>query len=235
MDFKKYLVFLFVFVLGIVIGKNMPAIDSQSNTAATTTGSRTIVAPTTDPYTVTPTPVTTTNQQSDVYTYPTDEYYPPVNTNVPSPSTTTQPIILPSPYVGINTLTSNMSRGNIYNDRTQVADLQKFLITGGFLTGIADGSFGKMTQRAVINFQTAHQISPALGYVGPKTRNYINQIVGANYGSQPSVEKVCVCEKIGSGEGPLSFSGNYNGSTPVGGNFTSSMGGTNYHCTVVSG
>lgn len=61
-----------------------------------------------------------------------------------------------------------------------VATLQGFLIaknTGSAAVVLASagatGYFGPITQRALIEYQVAHNISPATGYFGPKTRAYI--------------------------------------------------------------
>jgi hypothetical protein len=56
---------------------------------------------------------------------------------------------------------------------TQVTNLQNYLIRKGFLSGMATGYFGTLTQAAVKKYQTAHAIS-ALGYVGPGTRAALN-------------------------------------------------------------
>lgn len=61
-----------------------------------------------------------------------------------------------------------------------VTTLQSFLIlksTGPAAEALkgagATGYFGPITQRALIEYQLAHGISPAAGYFGPKTRAYI--------------------------------------------------------------
>ncbi|MBP9771926.1 MAG: peptidoglycan DD-metalloendopeptidase family protein [Candidatus Pacebacteria bacterium] len=61
-----------------------------------------------------------------------------------------------------------------------VATLQGFLIakdTGPAAKALAGagatGYFGPITQRAVMEYQVAHGISPASGYYGPRTRAYI--------------------------------------------------------------
>ncbi|MCX6747412.1 MAG: peptidoglycan-binding domain-containing protein [Candidatus Nomurabacteria bacterium] len=58
----------------------------------------------------------------------------------------------------------------------QVSKLQLFLIANGFLVvpaGVPLGFFGIMTQNAVIKFQIANNINPAVGFVGPVTRAMI--------------------------------------------------------------
>lgn len=64
-----------------------------------------------------------------------------------------------------------------------VRALQDFLIKRG--TGFASGQlsvvgtsgyFGTLTQTALKEFQMANGITPAIGYFGPKTRNYINNL-----------------------------------------------------------
>ncbi len=61
-----------------------------------------------------------------------------------------------------------------------VATLQGFLIaknTGSAAKALAaagaTGYFGPVTQRALIEYQVAHGITPATGYFGPKTRAYM--------------------------------------------------------------
>lgn len=64
-----------------------------------------------------------------------------------------------------------------------VRALQDFLIKRG--TGFASGQlsvvgtsgyFGTLTQTALKEFQMANGITPAIGYFGPKTRNFINNL-----------------------------------------------------------
>lgn len=55
----------------------------------------------------------------------------------------------------------------------QVVILQMFLISKGYLVGIADGTFGPKTLAAVKKFQTANSLPP-VGIVGPRTRALIN-------------------------------------------------------------
>ncbi len=59
---------------------------------------------------------------------------------------------------------------------TDVTELQKMLITGGFLKiSEPTGTFGPLTLAAVQTYQTAHGVTPQSGYVGPKTRAVLNQ------------------------------------------------------------
>ncbi|HOZ36601.1 MAG TPA: Ig-like domain-containing protein [bacterium] len=63
-----------------------------------------------------------------------------------------------------------------------VKELQKYLNANGFVLA-ADGSgspdketdkFGSLTRNALIKFQQANDISPAVGYFGPVTRKFVN-------------------------------------------------------------
>jgi parallel beta-helix repeat protein len=72
---------------------------------------------------------------------------------------------------------NNLTIGSTGND---VTELQKLLLAAGFsipalTNGTASyGYFGGQTQAAVIAFQKAHGITPAVGYVGPITRAQLN-------------------------------------------------------------
>jgi hypothetical protein len=57
----------------------------------------------------------------------------------------------------------------------QVTILQNFLrANNGYLAVPSTGFFGLMTYKAVRLFQSANNINPAIGYVGPMTRQKIN-------------------------------------------------------------
>jgi len=63
-----------------------------------------------------------------------------------------------------------------------VTALQTALISGGYLTmpaGVSQGYFGALTKAAVVKFQVANGITPAVGYFGPITRAAFNNAVGA--------------------------------------------------------
>lgn len=62
-----------------------------------------------------------------------------------------------------------LSKGQVSND---VKDLQNNLITLGYLSGTADGAFGKNTENAVIAFQKKYGLTPD-GLVGSTTKSKI--------------------------------------------------------------
>lgn len=71
----------------------------------------------------------------------------------------------------------------------QVSKLQLFLIANGFLVvpaGVPLGFFGVLTQNAVIKFQIANNINPAVGFVGPVTRAMI-QLLTCGVAANPVV------------------------------------------------
>ena len=69
--------------------------------------------------------------------------------------------------------TKNLKQG-IKN--TDVTELQNILISLGFLKGTnATGYFGPLTRGAVVAYQKAHNIVPAVGFVGPLTRADLNK------------------------------------------------------------
>ena len=69
---------------------------------------------------------------------------------------------------------------------TEVSELQEFLIDKGFLSGAPTGNFFSLTLKAVIAYQTSVSL-PATGFVGPMTRNAINQELVGNTSEQAEV------------------------------------------------
>ncbi len=73
----------------------------------------------------------------------------------------------------------SLQQGAIHKD---VKKLQEFLNSQGYtISSVGAGSvgketdyFGPLTQKALIKFQQANGIKPAVGYFGPVTRSYIN-------------------------------------------------------------
>jgi peptidoglycan hydrolase-like protein with peptidoglycan-binding domain len=103
---------------------------------------------------------------------PADGYYGPVTRAAVAANTTTT---TPSTGSGTPVFTRDLYYGV---SGTDVLALQKFLNAHG-CTVAASGAgsvsnetiyFGPATRAAVITFQLAHSISPAVGYVGPITR-----------------------------------------------------------------
>ncbi|PIT88611.1 MAG: hypothetical protein COU29_02450 [Candidatus Magasanikbacteria bacterium CG10_big_fil_rev_8_21_14_0_10_36_32] len=76
--------------------------------------------------------------------------------------------------------TRDLEAGIVGND---VKELQKYLNNNGFIVSVSGvGSvgkettlFGALTKNALIKFQIANKISPAIGYFGPLTRNMVNK------------------------------------------------------------
>ena len=69
---------------------------------------------------------------------------------------------------------------------TEVSELQEFLIDKGFLSGAATGSFYSLTLKAVIAYQRSVGL-PVTGFVGPMTRNSINQELAGDTSTQAEV------------------------------------------------
>lgn len=77
----------------------------------------------------------------------------------------------------------NLTSGTIHSD---VLQLQKFLNTHGFVVATSGAGslghettkFGSATKKALIKFQIANKINPAVGYFGLKTRGVLNKING---------------------------------------------------------
>lgn len=82
---------------------------------------------------------------------------------------------IPSKFVFLN----NLQSGMIHSD---VKELQKYLNTHGFPVALSGAGslgnetekFGALTKQALIKFQQAKGITPAVGYFGPITRGLIN-------------------------------------------------------------
>lgn len=209
MDFKKYLIVLVFFVVGVLVGKNMSLQDPASNSASTLRSG----VVTQDTTSVNTTPVVTNPSRTPVNnsTTVTNNQDQVGSTVKPTTSTISTDMSVTSntdtnnaisKYAGINPLTKNMYKGNVSNDVVEVVNLQKFLIASGFLSGVADGKFGPMTQQAVIQFQLLGSVAPSVGYVGPKTRQLINQIlVDPNYNNRQ--KPTCNCKNISGTPGML--------------------------------
>jgi hypothetical protein len=103
------------------------------------------------------------------------------------PGTPTAPTVAAAPATTPATATTGgqVLGAEVYNftkdfgigaSGTDVTELQKILIGESDLSISAPtGTFGPLTKAAVVKYQKTHGISPASGYVGPKTRTILNQ------------------------------------------------------------
>ncbi len=89
------------------------------------------------------------------------------------------PLIINVPTAPNFVFINNLSSGMVHPD---VKELQKYLNTHGFLVaqngpgsiGNETIKFGALTKSALIKFQIANKISPAVGFFGPITRGVVN-------------------------------------------------------------
>ena len=81
----------------------------------------------------------------------------------------------PATTVSSYTFTRNLTVGSTGAD---VKELQKFLVSGGYLT-LANPTtyFGSMTKAALAKFQAANGIAPAVGYFGSITRAKVHSMM----------------------------------------------------------
>jgi len=92
-----------------------------------------------------------------------------------TPATTTKTAIVPPAYIFNRNLKLGLSGPD-------VKELQKYLNKQGFKVSLKGAGspgqettfFGRATQAALIKFQKAKKISPAVGYFGPVTRKIVN-------------------------------------------------------------
>lgn len=96
-------------------------------------------------------------------------------------------------------LSYNMTIGSRdYNTEGEVSKLQIFLINSGFLNHSPTGYFGVLTKSAIANYQTANNIYPNAGYLGPITRASINKDTCSDYvPSNPSSNPTFYCDVNG--------------------------------------
>ena len=62
------------------------------------------------------------------------------------------------------------------NTNAEVSILQKYLADNQYLSSVPTGYFGISTEKALIDWQKAHNIIPSAGYVGPSTRSKIKSL-----------------------------------------------------------
>ncbi len=90
---------------------------------------------------------------------------------------------VPAACTGITSLTTNLSQGSSGADvKCLQALLNQSVATQVAATGVGSAGsettyFGSLTKAAVVKYQTANTISPAVGYVGPLTRAKLNTVL----------------------------------------------------------
>lgn len=84
------------------------------------------------------------------------------------------------PFVSFADFQQNLSYGS---HGSAVKELQDFLADQGVFTGQSTGSFYSLTQKAVVSFQKANNITPASGYFGNISRGVANQILAEQLSS----------------------------------------------------
>lgn len=107
--------------------------------------------------------------------------YPSLMAAIGKPVVTNNPTAPSTPSVSNYQFTRNLDLGSTGED---VRELQKYLNRNGFtISAGGAGSpgnettyFGYATQTALIKFQKANNISPAVGYFGPLTRAVVNSM-----------------------------------------------------------
>ncbi|TSC62089.1 MAG: peptidase M23 [Parcubacteria group bacterium Athens0416_74] len=110
--------------------------------------------------------------QTAVGISPADGYYGAATRAAVAADTGTQPPIANPPVIGSTTFTRNLFLGVNGED---VRVLQKLLNARGYTVAVSGAGsagyetsyFGPATKAAVIRFQVAHSIEPAVGYFGP--------------------------------------------------------------------
>ena len=84
-------------------------------------------------------------------------------------------VVLCIPFISFATFETNLKYGGRGDD---VTELQQVLTKLGFYNGPITGYFGNLTKSAVIKFQNANNIAPAIGYFGPQSRKIANSLIG---------------------------------------------------------
>lgn len=99
-------------------------------------------------------------------------------------------VITSSTASPLNNFTRDLTIGSRGDD---VRELQEFLKKQGFFNREATDYFGSITKTSLIQFQKKTGISPASGYFGAKTRNYINSLE-STVSTTPTTPKLSITE-----------------------------------------
>src|SRR3989344_42168 len=92
-------------------------------------------------------------------------------------------VLLFVPFIASATIDINLYYG--LKDNNKVKELQEFLISKDLLVGSATGNFYSLTLDAVKKYQASIGVTKS-GYVGPLTRNAINEELGKNANKENS-------------------------------------------------
>ncbi len=104
----------------------------------------------------------------------------PVPTKTPLPSPTAFPVVTPVPTpVSTSLFGGDYTSMKPGSSGKRVVLLQKALIRLGFLSGKADGKYGKKTEKAVLQFQKKYKLK-ADGIAGKKTLRKIESLYRAD-------------------------------------------------------
>ena len=123
-----------------------------------------------------------------IYTYAISAYDAAGNGSFASVPVTAKTLSIASAAPAAFRFTRNLSKGSQGED---VKNLQTVLNQEGvYPENIISGNFFSLTQKAVILFQKKHAITPALGFVGPLTREKLNALYGAGVPTPPSAAKL---------------------------------------------
>ena len=84
-------------------------------------------------------------------------------------------LIIATPAAGVSAVSSFSSDLDVGATGADVSALQNLLLKKGYsIPAGATGFFGGQTKAAVVEYQKANGISPAIGFFGPKTRAHVN-------------------------------------------------------------
>lgn len=102
-----------------------------------------------------------------------------------------------TPATSLPLFTRNLTIGSTGAD---VTELQTLLVQQGYLSVAPTGYFGVLTKKAVQAFQTANQVSPASGFVGPLTREVLGTVLGTTAAAPMAAGTTSVTRNLTQGD-----------------------------------